>query len=197
MATRSVRLAALALALMAASAGCGDEVERVDGRGYSYSVPDGWEDATEEAEDSPELDLGAGIRADTLVVGDREDGFVSNVNVIREPGLPEGITAREYAEVSLTALRDPAASGFPPELVETLENLKPRRIGEIRDTELGGEDAATWDYTSNQEGRVLRIGQVAAVMDGTAYSVTLTAVSERFEEELGAFDEVLESWEFD
>jgi hypothetical protein len=120
----------LALALAAAGCGGGEE-DPVDGRGYTFSIPEGWEDATDQAEDNPELDLG-GIRADTLVVGDREDGFTSNVNVIREPGLPDGVGAREYAETSLAALREPAAAGFPPEDVETLEELRPRGLTPTR-----------------------------------------------------------------
>jgi hypothetical protein len=168
----------------------------VDGRGYAYDVPDGWDDATDEAEDNPELDLG-GIRADTLVVGEREDGFTPNVNVIREPGLPEGVGAREYAEASLIALRDPAAAGFPPEVVETLEQLRPRQITPVGDAELAGEEAATWSYRTDQEGRAMRIRQLASVKDGTGYSVTLTVTSDRFEDELGAFEEVLETWEWD
>jgi hypothetical protein len=187
-------LAALALGLLLPGCG-GEDEEPVDGRGYAYSVPDGWDDATDEAEDNPELDLG-GIRADTLVVGEREDGFTPNVNVVREPGLPDGIGAREYAEASLVALRDPAAAGFPAEIVETLERLEPRQLSPVTGTELAGEEARTWTYSANQEGRVMRIRQVASVKDGTGYTVTLTAASDRFEDEVGAFEEVVESWEW-
>jgi hypothetical protein len=180
-----------------ALAGCGgDEQEPVEGTGYSYSVPDGWDDVSDEAERQAGLEV-AGIRPDSLVAGEREDGFAPNVNVIRESGLPPGVSAPDYAEASIAGLRDPAGAGFPPELVETIERLQPRQISATRDAELGGEEAVAWDYTSSQNGRVMRIRQLAALMDGSAYTLTLTVPQERFEDEAGALDEVVESWQWD
>lgn len=188
-------LAAAALALLSAAVGCGDdEEEPVDGTGYSYAVPEGWDDVSEEAEEEVEL---AGFRPDSAVIGDREDGFASNVNVIVERGVPAGVTAQDYAEVSIAGLRDPVAAGFPPDLVEVIEQLRPRQISETRDAELGGEDAVAWDYTSSREQHVLRVLQVATVMDGSGYTVTLSVPRERLEDERGALDEVVESWRWD
>jgi hypothetical protein len=193
MATRSL-LALLALAALAA-AGCGgDDEDPVDGSGYTYSVPDGWEDVSDQAED--EIDVG-GFRPDTLVVGEREDDFATNVNVIREGGVPERVTAAQYGEVSLAGLRDPVAAGLPPELAEVIESLHPRQISGLRDAELDGEEAVAWDYRSSQDGRSLRVRQVAAVMDGAGYTVTLTVLPERFEDGTVALDEVVESWEWE
>jgi hypothetical protein len=191
MGTRS--LAAL-LALIAL-AGCGgDDEDPVDGSGYTYSVPDGWEDASDRA--AEELEIG-GFRPDTLVIGESEDDFATNVNVIRENGVPNGVTAAQYAEVSLAGLRDPVAGGLPPEVAGTIEQLNPRDISEPRDAELGGEEAAAWDYTSTQDGRDVRVRQVAAVIEGAAYTVTLTTLPDRFDEANEAFDEVVESWEWE
>jgi hypothetical protein len=182
-------LAAAALAL----AGCGgdDDEDRVDGTGYTYAVPDGWEDASDRAEE--EIEIG-GFRPDTLVLGESEDDFATNVNVIREAGIPRGVTAAQYAEVSLAGLRDPLAAGFPPEVAETLEELNPRQISDPRDAELDGEEAAAWGYTSTQDGRDVRVRQVATVMDGAGYTVTLTALPDRFDEANASFDEMVDSW---
>jgi hypothetical protein len=178
-------------------AGCGgDDGDPVEGTGYTYSVPGGWEDFSDRAQDEPSLELG-GFRPDTVVVGEAEDDFATNVNVIREAGLPSGVTAAQYAEASIAGLRNPAAVGLPPEIVETIESSKPRDISEPREAELDGEDAFEWDYRSTQGGRNVRVRQVAAVMDGAAYTVTLTGLPDGFGEGTEALDEVVESWSWE
>ena len=175
-------------------AGCGgDEGDPVEGTGYTYSVPGGWEDFSDRAQDEPSLELG-GFRPDTVVVGEAEDDFATNVNVIREAGLPAGVTAAQYAEASIAGLRNPAAVGLPLEVVETIESSKPRDISEPREAELDGEDAFEWDYRSTQGGRDVRVRQVAAVMDGAGYTVTLTVLPDHFGEGSEALDEVVDSW---
>jgi hypothetical protein len=185
-----------ALLALAALAGCGgddDNEDPVDGSGYTYSVPDGWEDASNRA--AEEIEIG-GFRPDTLVIGESEDDFATNVNVVREDGVPRAVTAARYAEVSLAGLRDPVAAGLPPEVARTVEELNPRQISEPRDAELGGEEAASWDYTSTQDGRDVRVRQVATVMAGAGYTVTLTTLQDRFDEANEALDEVVESWDW-
>ena len=185
-------LAVVALAL----AGCsGDEdAEPVEGTGYTYSVPDGWEDFSEPAEE--EIEIG-GFRPDTLVVGEREDGFATNVNVIREAGLPSGVTAAQYADASLAGLRDPVGAGMPPEVAQAIEDGNLRQISEPRDAELDGEEAFAWDYRGTQDGRDVRVQQVAAVMDGAGHTLTLTALPDRFDEGREALDEVVDSWSWE
>jgi hypothetical protein len=191
------RLPALLGAAALAVAGCGGgDEEPVEGTGYTFSVPDGWEDVSDRAEDEPSLEL-SGFRPDSVVVGEAEDDFATNVNVIREPGLPEGVTAAQYADVSIAGLRDPAAAGLPPEIVEAVESMRPTDISEPRDRELDGEEAVEWGYRSAQGGRNVRVRQVAAVMDGAAYTVTLTALPDGFEEGGEALDEVIESWSWE
>lgn len=191
-----IALACLALLTTAAS-GCGDEdEERVEGDGYSYAVPDGWRDVSDEAEDEPRLEV-AGIAPDTLVIGEREDGFATNVNVILEPGLPSGMTVPEYADITIGGLRDPAAAGFPPELVETIRSIRPTEITEPRDAAVGGEEALAWDYNSTQRGLELRIRQVATVVDDTGYTATLTVLPQHREDGLDALEQVTDSWRFE
>jgi hypothetical protein len=180
------------LLVVLALAGCGGEQQdQVEGTGYVYAVPDGWEE-----EDGDDLEVGP-FRPDSLVVGGSGDGFATNVNVIREPGVPSRVTAGQYAEVSLAGLRDPARVGFPPEVVEMIENVNPRGITEPRDTELDGEEAVEWQYRSTQDGRNLRVRQMAAVMGGAGYTVTLTVLPDGFEEGSEALDEVVESWSWE
>jgi hypothetical protein len=187
----------LAAACLVLAGACGDdEEERVAGEGYSYAVPDGWQDVSDEAEDEPGLEI-AGIGPDTLVIAEREDGFSTNVNVILEAGLPGGITPARYADITISGLRDPAAAGFPPELVETIERLRPREISEPEDAALGDEQAFAWEYTSTQNGRDLRIRQVATVVDDTGYTVTLTVLPEHRDDGLDALEQVTDSWRFE
>jgi hypothetical protein len=195
MAIRSL-LALLALAAVAL-AGCsgGDENgEPVEGTGYTYSVPDGWEDVSDRAEE--EIDVG-GFRPDTLVIGESEDDFATNVNVIREDGLPSGVTAAQYADASLAGLRDPVGAGLPPEVAQAIENGNLRQISEPRDAELDGEEAFAWDYRGTQDGRDVRVRQVAAVIDGAGYTLTLTVLPDRVDEGNEALDQVVDSWSWE
>jgi len=191
-----IRSLGILLALVAL-AGCSEEDEerpQVEGTGYTYSVPGGWQDVSDRAEE--ELEVG-GFRPDSLVIAERENDFATNVNVIREGGLPEGVTAARYADVSIAGLRDPVAAGLPPEVAETIEDIKPEQISRPSDADLGGEEAVAWDYRSTQDGRNVRVRQVAAVMDGAGYTVTLTVLPARLEEGSGALDEVVESWSWE
>jgi hypothetical protein len=192
------RRVALLLALGAlATAGCGGEGDDpVDGTGYTYSVPDGWEDLSERAEDEPAVPP-AGLRPDSVVAGERRDDFASNVNVVRERGLPDGITTRAYAEASIAAMRDPAAAGLPPEITRRLESLRVTGIGEPREAELDGEDAREWEYGTTWNGRPVRVRQVAVVVGNAGYTVTLTVLPARFGEGAAALGEVVESWRWE
>jgi hypothetical protein len=195
MATR--RLLGLLTVVALAAFGCGgDDGDRVEGTGYSYSVPDGWEDVSDRAEEEIGGRLG-GLTTDSVVVGEREDDFATNVNVIREAGVPERVTARQYAEVSIATLRNPRAAGFPPDVAEAIESVRPTQITDPRDAELDGEQAFEWDYRSTQRGRRLRVRQVAAVMGGAGYTVTLTALPDALEEGNEALDEVVETWSWE
>ena len=192
MATRSLA-ALLALAALAA-AGCGED-DPVEGAGYTYSVPDGWEDVSDEADD--EIDI-AGMRPDSLVAGEAEDGFAPDVNVIREGGLPADVTTAQYADVSLAGLRDPAGAGLPPELVEIVDRLGPHDFSEPQDSELDGEEAVVWEFSGkSRDGGDTRVRQVTAVHDSSAYTLTLTVRPNRFDEETDALDEIVDTWEWE
>jgi hypothetical protein len=192
MAIRSPLAALLALAMLAA-AGCGgDDGDSIDGNGYSYSVPEGWEDASD-SEAADEASEVIGVRFDSLVNGEAKDGFAVNVNVLRER-VPGGMTDSEYAELNIATLRDPSAAGYPPELAERIEELDVRGLSRPRELELDGAGAMTWDYDTTQGGRDLRQRQMVVVRDGAGYTITLTALPSQFEDGTEALDEVVESW---
>ena len=170
-----------------------DDSDPVEGTGYAYSVPEGWDDVSDQAEDQIEV---ARFSPDTLVVGAREDDFTTNVNVVREGGVPEAVTPQEYAEVSLAGLRDPAA-GLPPELAATVERLNPTGISRPGEIELDGQEAVAWTYRSTQNGRRVRVRQVATVMDGAGYTVTLTALPAGYEDGAAGLEQVIESWRWE
>jgi hypothetical protein len=193
MAIRSL-LALLAVAALALAGCTSDDEEPVEGTGYTYSVPDGWEDASGPAEE--EIEIG-GLRPDTLVLGEREDGFTTNVNVIREDGLPARVTAAQYADASLAGLRDPVGAGVPPEIAQGIEEGNLRQFSEARDAELSGEQAFTWDYRGTQDGREVRVRQVVAVMDGAGYTLTLTVRPDHFDDGSEALDAVIDSWSWE
>ena len=151
---------------------------------------------TDEAEDIPELEL-AGFRPDTLATAERFDGFYTNVNVIREAGLPDGFTAERYAGISIAALRDPASSGFPQEVIDAIERQHVRALSDLGSTELAGEQAAALEYASMRNGRALRVRQLVALRSNVAYSLTYTAAKGRFEEDLPGFEEIVESWRWE
>jgi hypothetical protein len=196
MGTRS--LAALLVLAALAAAGCGgDDGDPVEGDGYSYSTPDGWDDFSERAEEEDELSF-RGIRPDTVVVGETEDDFATNVNVVvQDGGLPGDITARQFADANIAGLRSPAQAGLPPQVARSIEALDVRDVSRPEDAELGGEEAVAWEYRTTQGGRDLRVRQVVAVMDRSGYTVTLTALPTQFDDGVDALDQVAESWEWE
>jgi hypothetical protein len=192
------RLAALLALAALAAAGCSDEDgDPVEGNGYSYSVPNGWNEFSEEAQEDPGADF-HGSRPDTAVIGEQRQDFTSNVNVVvQEDSLPGNLTTQAFADANIAGLRTPAQAGLPREVEESIERLDVRGISKPEEIELGGEKAVAWEYRTTNFGSDLRVRQVAAMMDGAGYTVTLTTVPGRFEEGLAALDEVVESWRWE
>lgn len=94
-----------------------DAGDRISGQGYSFAMPEGWEDGTERFQAiSPLLDTGA---VDT----DASQGFADNVNVIRNDS---------FQEMGL----DEAEQQFVAEAETVSEDVQVRER-----TEIGGEAA--------------------------------------------------------
>ena len=164
--------------------GCDDAGETVKGSTYEVTVPDGWEDESEQADD---IEV-AGYSPEVILTGQREDGFTTNVNVIRESSLAEDVDLDKYMEATRELLEQgelPGAEGLPAPATG---------LTEPEPAELDGERALSHDYAISTGGRELRFRQVVTVREGSGYAVTFTALRDRFEEDVGKLDDVVESW---
>jgi hypothetical protein len=185
--TPIVLIALLALA----GCGCGGkETETVSGGGYTYEVPEGWEDRSGDR-DLQGLGL-AGYTFDTVVTDAPEEGFADNVNVIVERSIAPGVDSRRYAEASEAILRDPQQ--LQGEVGSAVTELNPRDLSGLTRVELDGQEAYATEYTGDQGGRVLRFRNVVAVRRGRAYGITYTALRHRFRENADEANQVIETW---
>jgi hypothetical protein len=166
-----------------------DREKTVAGKGYDFTAPKGWADRSDT--DPEDLEF-AGFRPDTLVVADEVEGFRANVNVVREGSIPEHVDSDDYARLATETLKHPERLGG--EAGEELSKLRPREFSAPRDTELDGEEAVTQSYTSEREDKLLRFRQVLAVREGVAYTVTYTALRDRFPDDLPGYERMLRSW---
>ena len=181
-------LAAAAATLAIAGCGGGDDAERVDGEGYSYEVPSGWDDRSEAASQIS----AAGFQPDTIVADDPSGGFTASVNVVRETSLAADVDVNDYVRLSRRNLSDPAALRQLG-----LEGFEPRLGDEVRPGELDGEPSRSFDYTATQQGREVGFRQVYAIRNRTAYVVTYTALRDGFAAGAGSLDEVTGSWQWE
>jgi hypothetical protein len=198
-----VRRPWLALALVAAAvaAGCGDDEDEaagpVEGDGYTYELPDGWEDQSElgdeaSAQVDESLPAPVGADVDSFAVDETEDGFATNVNVIRTGSIAPGVTAARIARENARVLGAPeGAAQVLPEGSEILSDV------DVSELDLDGAPAASIEYSAAFEDRTNRLRQIFAVRDGTAYTTTFTALEDQFADELPEFEQVLQSWRWD
>jgi len=145
------------------------EGETIDGEGYTYAIPEGWEDISEEPE---------AAAADSFVrVSDASQGFGTNINVIVSPsgGATDIEAARESFKQGLETVADSP--------VEQVENIS-----------IDGETAIGHTATADQQGRTLVFTQYATLHEESLYIVTLTAPEDDAEDGRAALDTVLTSW---
>jgi len=193
-------LACLAAALLA---GCGsDEPETVDGDGYSFEAPEGWEDVTGDSEEIADLIGGAGGDAaaaaagayDVAVVSDEtSDDFRTNFNVGLQEDVPPGYDAQRFAEQNVAVFENPdQVEGILPDGIDVdYVGDEPRRIT------LGGETAYEVEYgLTTPEAEVAAL-QVYAVHEGAAYVGTYTADPDAFDPQSEDLRHILETWEWD
>jgi hypothetical protein len=168
--------------------GCGDDDDdgpqdgvpqqregAVEGTGYSFVPPDGWQDATEQFE-------GSAIRVDVAYAEpEPQDGFANNVNVIRET--PPGLDADLFDDY-VQQFRRQARS------VATDAGLSP-----TEEIELDGEPARTWNHESRQDGPTrIRQQQVVVIHGDALYTLTWSARRDIFEESRAELQRLLDSW---
>jgi hypothetical protein len=172
-------------------AGCGsEETETVEGQGYRFELPDG-SPLPERLFSDVELNF-IGFSPDTVVTGKRTEGFSTNLNVIRQGSIDPKVSARQVAEAGIKVLRNPRLLGR--EASEALGSAGARDVSALDNTTLDGEDAVRYSYTASRGGQLLRLRQVIAVRDGAAYTITFTALRDRFAEEASDLEPILSSW---
>ena len=183
--------------------GCGeDEPEAVDGDGYTFEAPEGWEDVTGDSEEIADLIGGAGGDAaaaaadayDVAVISDETtDGFRTNFNVGLQEDLPPGYDSLQLAEQNIAVFQNPdQVEGLLPDEIDVdFVEDEPRR------TSLGGETAYEVSYGLTTGGAEVEAIQVFAVHDGAAYVGTYTAHPDDFDPDSPDLRHILETWEWD
>ena len=145
--------------------------DRIEGQGYSYGLPEGWEDGTERFQAmSPLLDTGA-------LDSDASAGFADNVNVIRNDTYPE-MTLEE------------AEQQFAEEARTVSEQVRVREQSEI-----GGETAIHISGRTAMGNEKVRTEQYSLYQDGAWYVVTFSFAQQTSDAEAD-MGTVLGSWEW-
>lgn len=149
------------------SASSGDTIE---GRGYSYAIPEGWSDARDRVDPSQGIDTV--VRAD-----DADGGF--HTNVLVEVDSASGVTDPATIKEQWTNNIGNAVGGTPEP---------------IDGTTIDGQDAIGVRIQTAQ--RDIQIVQVAYLVlnDGKVYSIALSANADAADAATDTFQELLDSW---
>jgi len=143
--------------------------DSIDGEGYTYAIPDGWEDVSDEA---------ASAQADSAVrVTDSAGGFGTNINVIVSPS--GGVT-------DIESLRD--------QFKQQIEGLVDTPVEEIDNITIAGETAIGQTASAKQQGDTLMFTQYFVAHEDSIYAVTLTAPEADAENGRAALDSIISSW---
>ncbi len=184
----------LAASLVAAAAGCGGDDDSepeaggvVAGKGYEYTLPDGWIDAsTLTGPAAEQLGLGGDV-IDSLSTDDPEAEFATNVNVATGPA--PGVTLKQLTAQALLTIRDPQL--LPPGVEFTSEPTRPEQ------TELAGSPAQQFEYEGNFMGNDGELRQLMTLHGGQAFVVTFVSPAGEFEADSEDFESVTDSWQWD
>ena len=181
---------ALVLSMVLAG-GCDDDDGGggpIEGTGYEFALPADWQDVGDSDElidqitaENPSLE---GVDYDALAVDDPVDQFAANINVLRAPSRPGDVIDDRY----IRKFARGAEAGITAAGLEPSGTLRPTR------TELDGERAIEFGYANEQQGEQLRYRVVFALHDDAAYTLTFTALADRFDEDDAEFGQILDSW---
>jgi len=144
--------------------------ETLEGDGYSYAIPEGWEEATSAAGGTEGIDFV--VRAD-----DDVEGFRSNILVEVQPasGTTDPESIRDTWEANIGT-----AVGATPEPID--------------DTTIDGQTALGVRVETTQQG--IDVIQVAylTINDGKVYSIAMSSHADSEAEATGELDQLLDSW---
>jgi hypothetical protein len=196
----NARIAAILMVLFAAVtlAACGDDDEggeTISGSGYEFTLPDGWQDAQEVADEvaddvREDIPIDPSGTYDSLVAGESEDDFTTNLNVVLQTDLPANMTSDRYTAATLQVFEDPRLSRRL--LPQSLEIVTPPDDPTL--VRLDGEDAFEVTLESESEGRQVGQRLVLLVREGNAYTITFSASADEFDAEVADLDEIVDSW---
>lgn len=155
--------------------------DAVEGNGYSYALPEGWSIEQESS--------GIESGVDTVIVSDDAGGeFLVNINVVRESNVPEDTAIDAYVDAGIQQVQDaPATFGLPADATVEM-------VAEPSETDLGGEAALDYEVLTKGEGIAASQRQVAAIHEGTAFTITLSAAEGELEDSNPVLDEIVGSW---
>lgn len=146
--------------------------DSIDGDGYTYAIPDGWEDVS----DDP-----ASAQADSAVrVSDPTAAFGTNVNVI--VGASQCVSAGEDIETGRDCFK------------QEIEGLVDSPVEELSDITIDGETAIGQTASTEQQGETLVFTQYFAAHEDNVFVVTLTAPQSEADAGASALDSIISSW---
>lgn len=193
-----IALLGLLAAVALVAAGCGGDEEEseggsgeistgevsgdaVEGNGYSFALPDGWSIEQESS--------GVESGVDTVIISDETGGdFQVNINVVREADVPDDTDIGAYVDSGIQQVQDaPASFGLPADATVEV-------VSDPADSELGGVPALDYEVLTKGEGIAASQRQIAAIHEGTAFTVTLSAGEGELEDNNAVLDEIIGSW---
>jgi hypothetical protein len=142
--------------------------ERVEAKGFSYSVPEGWKE---------NKDLQGGAITLSIDMTDK-DGFADNVNVVTDPTITN-LEGDQLADA----------------LTRSLKNANVKEVS-VRDPfVVDGKEAVHTTGLFNLNGNEYRVDQYTLAVDGTGYVITFSHNKEMSEADRDAVDHsILASW---
>ena len=196
------------LAAVALAAGCGDDEDSgsgsgeistrevpgqaVAGTGYAYALPDGWS-VEGESSSGPDVGIdtlivGKEARSGELVLNINSGDFVVNITVLRDSEIPGDTLIDAYVNSGIQQVQDaPGSFALPDDATVEL-------VSDPAPTDLGGENALDYELLFKGEGIAASQRRIAAIHEGTAYTITLSAPEGALEEHNAALDEIAGSW---
>jgi len=144
----------------------------IDGEGYTYAIPEGWEDVS----DDP-----ASAQADSAVrVSDTGGAFAANVNVIVTPGA--GVT-------DIEPLRE--------QFQQQIEGMVDSKVEAVEDITIAGEPAIGQTASRDQSGETLTFTQYFVAHEENIFAITLTTPEADAANGDAALDSILSSWQWE